>query len=92
MRIAVSVLRIDHDTHCAYFGCMEHISHIWPTIRSLADDLGTPYTTVHSWYVRGRIPPDRDLDLIEAAKRRGATLTLEQLARARRAQTQEGAA
>ncbi|RMC39345.1 hypothetical protein [Paracoccus siganidrum] len=71
---------------------MEHISHIWPTIRSLADDLGTPYTTVHSWSVRGRIPPDRDLDLIEAAKRHGATLTLEQLARARRAQTQEGAA
>lgn len=62
---------------------MQHIKHIWPTIKEVADDLGVPYTTAHSWSVRGRIPSDYDLDLILAAKKRGKKLTLEELARAR---------
>lgn len=66
---------------------MNHISHIWPTVKDLAGELGLPYTTVHSWSVRGRIPADYDLDLIDAAVRRGHKLTLEQLARARRTQS-----
>lgn len=71
---------------------MKHLKHIWPTVKSLADDLGVPYTTAHSWDARGRIPPDRDLDLVEAAARKGKSLTLEQLALARRHPTQtEGA-
>ena len=64
---------------------MEHLSHIWPTVKDIASDLGVPYTTAHSWVARGRIPADRDLDLIAAAKMRGKKLTLEQLALARRA-------
>jgi uncharacterized protein YjcR len=71
---------------------METLAHIWPTVRELADDLGLPYTTVHSWAARGRIPATHDLDLIEAAKRRGQELTLEQLAQARRRQIVRGAA
>ena len=63
---------------------MEHISHIWPTMADLAADLSKPYTTVAAWKARGRIPADHDFDLIEAAKRRGVVLTLEELAAARR--------
>lgn len=62
---------------------MDHIKHIWPTVRELADDLGLPYTTVHSWSVRGRIPADYDMALIDAAKSRGMALGLESLAIAR---------
>lgn len=62
---------------------MDHIAHIWPTMAALAGDLGLPYTTAASWKQRGRIPADYDLDLVAAAKRRGASLTLEELARAR---------
>lgn len=63
---------------------MEHIKHIWPTVRELAADLGLPYTTVHSWSVRGRIPPERDFDIIAAAEKRGFQITFEYLATARR--------
>jgi hypothetical protein len=42
-----------------------------------------PYPTVAAWKQRGRIPAIYDLDLIAAARQRGATLTLEDLARAR---------
>ena len=70
---------------------MKHLSRIWSTVAELAADMGVPYTTAHSWLARGRIPADRDLDLVEAAKRRGHVLTLEELAHARRAQ-REGAA
>jgi len=63
---------------------MDHIKHIWPKVSDLADDLGLPYTTVHSWSVRGRIPSERDFEIIAAAERRGETLTFEYLAIARR--------
>lgn len=70
---------------------MQHIRHIWPTVKDIADDLGIPYTTAHSWGVRGRIPADYDLDLIEAARKRGKRLTLEELAEARRAAVTQSA-
>lgn len=91
MRSAVSNARIDCDTHRAYDAGMEQIAHIWPSPKALADDLGLPYTTVHSWFARERFPASRDLDLIAAAKRRGCALSLEDLAKARRAKTSEGA-
>jgi hypothetical protein len=69
---------------------MEHLQHIWPTIREIADDLGLPYTTVHSWAERGNIPSYYDVDLIDAAARRGSTLTLEHLARHRRPKRRRG--
>lgn len=70
---------------------MEHILHIWPDLKSLADDLGYPYPTVAAWKQRGRIPADHDALLINAAQSRGVVLTFEDLARARMArnQTQE---
>ncbi|MGN7867754.1 hypothetical protein [Paracoccus sp. 22332] len=71
---------------------MEHITHIWPKIADLAADLGKPYQTVAAWKLRGRIPADYDLDLIAAAKKRGKRLSLEDLAKARRAKASEGAA
>jgi len=64
---------------------MEHIAHIWPTVRGLADDIGVAYTTAHSWKQRGRIPSEYDFKLIAAAKRLGKPLTLEALAKARMA-------
>ena len=70
---------------------MEHITHIWPRVADLAADLGKPYQTVAAWKLRGRIPADYDLDLIAAAKARGMTLTLEELAIARRDKASEGA-
>lgn len=68
---------------------MEHITRIWPTIAELADDLGVPYSTAAAWHQRGSFPAKRDLDLIAAAKKRGAKLTLEQIAQARRQRTHE---
>ena len=62
---------------------MEHIAHVWPSMADLAADIGKPYSTVAAWKQRGRIPADYDFILIEAAKRRGKTLTLEELAMAR---------
>lgn len=62
---------------------MQHIKHIWPTVKDIADDLAVPYTTAHSWIARGRIPAGYDLALIAAAKKRGKALTLKQLAEAR---------
>ena len=64
---------------------MDKLKQIWTTPAALSSDLGLPYTTVHSWFVRESIPATRDLDLIDAAKRRGHQLTLEDLAHARRA-------
>ena len=63
---------------------MKNLQHIWPKVSDLADDLGIPYTTAHSWVSRGRIPANRDLDLIMAAEKRGKLLTLEYLAQMRR--------
>lgn len=73
---------------------MEHISHIWPKMVDLAEDLGKKYQTVAAWKRRGRIPAEYDLPLIEAARRKGCDLTLDVLARARiaRRNTPEDAA
>jgi len=62
---------------------MEHILTLWPSMAVLAADIGRPYQTVAAWKQRGSIPARYDLDLIRAAKARGKTLTLEQLASAR---------
>lgn len=70
---------------------LSHLSHIWKKIADMASDLGVPYTTAHSWAARRRVPADRDLDLIAAAKKRGKKLTLEDLANARREKRSEAA-
>jgi len=66
--------------HCAD---MEHIKHIWPRMSDLASDLGLPYQTVAAWKRRNRIPAENDGAIIDAAARRNAVLTYEQLAKAR---------
>lgn len=71
---------------------MQHILELWPSLKDLAADLGKPYTTVHSWHLRGSIPADYDFDLIEAAKKRGKALTLEDMAAARSARRQQARA
>lgn len=71
---------------------MENLKNIWPKVADLASDLGVPYSTAHSWCVRGRVPASRDFDLIAAAKRRGHKLTLEELALSRCAQREGNAA
>ncbi|AYE85078.1 hypothetical protein [Sulfitobacter sp. D7] len=63
---------------------MEQILKIWPTMSELAKDIDKPYSTVAAWKARGKIPADHDFVLIDAAKKRGESLTLEQLAQARR--------
>jgi hypothetical protein len=62
---------------------MEHIFRMWPTLSDLAADLGRPYPTVAAWKQRGSIPARYDLDLVQAAAKRGHTITFEQLAKAR---------
>ena len=63
---------------------MQQIFSLWASLAELASDIGKPYPTVNAWKQRGSIPAKFDLDLIEAATRRGKVLTLEQLAQARR--------
>jgi hypothetical protein len=71
---------------------MQQIFTIWPTLSDLAADLRKPYTTIQSWVHRNSIPARYDLELIEAAKRRGADLTLQQLAEMRAATPHQEAA
>lgn len=61
--------------HCV----MQIVPDIWPTWATLADEIGCPYPTVHSWARRG-IPFRRFPALIRAASARGIILTYEQLA------------
>lgn len=63
---------------------MEKVFSIWPNAAELAREIGENPVTVRAWRSRGSIPADRDAILIEAAKRIGATLTLEELSEARR--------
>lgn len=63
---------------------MKPIFTLWPTTGDLAADLKVPYTTAASWRARGSIPAKYDLDLVEAATRRGKALSLEDIARLRR--------
>jgi hypothetical protein len=76
---------------------MDRIFSLWPNLAELAKDIGAPYPTVAAWKQRGSIPGTYDIDLIEAARGRGKTLTLDDLAQARRGrratpETQQGAA
>lgn len=79
-------------TYYAFYAAMERITSIWPQLSDLAADLQKPYTTVQSWVQRRSIPARYDLKLIEAAKKRGAVLTLQQLAEMRSANTPAEAA
>lgn len=62
---------------------MERIFTIWPTIAEFAREIGEKPVTVSLWKQRGSIPGNRDVAIVEAAKKRGVTVTYEELARAR---------
>lgn len=63
---------------------MDKVFTIWPNAAELAREIGENPITVRAWRNRGSIPADRDTILVEAAQRRGADLTLADLAEARR--------
>jgi hypothetical protein len=63
---------------------METVFDIWDTAAALARDIGADPTTVRHWRRRKSIPAKYDLDLVEAARRRGHELALSDLAEARR--------
>lgn len=63
---------------------MDKVFSIWPNAADLAREIGENPVTVRAWRNRGSIPADRDTILVEAARRRGADLTLADLAEARR--------
>lgn len=65
---------------------MTHIREIISTFGSAAKlgaVLGLSRFAIQKWVERGSIPAEYDLPLIEAARIRGLTITLEELARAR---------
>jgi len=72
------------DRRAAQAGDFGPIFRIWSQMSDLAADLKVPYMTAVSWFQRGSFPAKRDLDLIEAARNRGAVITLEQIAAARK--------
>ncbi len=55
----------------------------WPSRGAIAADAGRSPTTIHSWYHRNSIPGDVYVTLVNAAKRRGFSLSFEDLARSR---------
>ncbi len=55
----------------------------WPSRIGLAADTDRKLTTINSWWRRNSIPGDRDVALVDAARRRGLFLTFEDLARSR---------
>lgn len=56
------------------------IIDLWPSAREFAADLDVPPTHVAVWRHRNSIPDYHWADLIEAAKRREISLSLETLA------------
>lgn len=56
------------------------IIELWPSAKSLAEDLDEKYETVRKWRFRNNIPSDRWISLIEAGKKRRIRVTLESLA------------
>lgn len=79
---------LTHDLAGQYHAAMsEHpiidILGRWPSRKELAEDIGKGVIVVHRWHQRKSIPAEYDLDLVEAASKRGIGLSLEDLAKAR---------
>lgn len=62
---------------------MDEVFTIWPTTADMARDIGVNPITARHWRRRKSIPAWYDAAIVDAAKRRGAKLTFEDLARAR---------
>lgn len=52
----------------------------WETVVDLANDMGVPVQTAYGWRRRGSLPVKYWPRLIQKAKERGVTLTIEDLA------------
>lgn len=61
---------------------MDAIFDLWPSMASLARDIGEREGTVRAWKRRGSIPAPRHAAIVDAAQTRGLDLTFESLARA----------
>lgn len=60
---------------------LDDIFQAWPTLVEMANDLEMPYQTVAKWKQRERIPSESWGSVVAALKRRGHTLTFEQIAK-----------
>lgn len=54
---------------------------LWPTHRSLAEDVGAPLSRVQKWPQAGAVPAKYHYRLHKAAVRRGFAVTAEDIAR-----------
>lgn len=45
--------------------------NLWPTRRTLADEIGANEAAVHKWAANNRIPSDWQARVVRAARRRG---------------------
>lgn len=52
---------------------------VWSSVGAMATDLRRKYDAVLAWRIRGRIPEDAWEDVIAAAARRGAHISLAQI-------------
>lgn len=59
------------------------ILSLWPSQKTLADELGEKLDTVKKWRTRGRIPDVYWTELLASAKKNRLKVTLEDLATAR---------
>lgn len=53
---------------------------IWPSLSTMAEELGEPYNTVQKWHARNRIPVTAWPRIIEKAARRERLLTMADMA------------
>ena len=65
---------------------MQAIFALWDTVTQMARDLGESEHTVRAWKRRNSIPGDRDVLIVEHAKRIGKPVTFEELAQIRHSQ------
>lgn len=64
---------------------MEQIFRYWPKLAVMAREIGESPTTVRHWKRRGMIPARHDQSIIDAACKRGITLSLADIAEVRAA-------
>lgn len=64
---------------------MKDILAKFPSLAFVAREIGANYKAVTKWSERDSIPADRDLEIVDLARREGIDLTLEQIAKARHA-------
>lgn len=72
--------RLQFSYHAGMDNATRKITSAWPTLRALADDLAIPESRVKMWRHYDRIPARYWAALVDAARLRGITLSVEELA------------